>query len=313
MRIAGILFLSLFLAGTALGQDTHVVTDTLDWHRYYPLEIGNTWEYGGLDAFKSTIVGDTLANGRRYFIRRDSIPAVGALGPFIETFYVRYDTAGTVVTLLSLEADTMAPPLPFDHFRADFPDVLAHFDMRSAFGDTLYYRAPDTLFYVQGGYNQRIQVGNEYVEVDALKCFGVEGILLWAGCYAADVGFVRGGNLFGSELMYAEVNGVVYGSPIFTGVETSDEVPEQFGIETIYPNPFRDKVTITWRLPKPSVITVEVFDVLGRRIWWEGTSVEAAGAGRFELVRRGWLAGIYLVRLTTESGAQAVQSVVIGE
>ncbi|WP_456430241.1 T9SS type A sorting domain-containing protein [Rhodocaloribacter sp.] len=312
MRIAGILFLSLLLAGTALGQDTHVVTDTLDWHRYYPLEIGNTWEYGGLDAHVRMIVGDTLANGRRYFIRRDSIPAVGTLGPFINTFYLRYDTAGTVVTLLSLEADTVAPPLPFDHFRADFPDVLAHFDMRSAFGDTLYYRAPDTLFYVQGGYNQRIQVGNEYVEVDALKCFGVEGILLWAGCYAADVGFVRGGNLSGSELKYAEVNGVVYGSPLFTSVET-EAVPEQFGIETIYPNPFRDKATITWRLPKPSVITVEVFDVLGRRIWWERTEMQAAGAGGYALRSRAWPAGMYLVRLTTERGAQSVRTVVVAE
>ncbi len=313
MRTACVILLSLTLAGFAAGQDTAVVPDTLDWHRYFPLEIGNTWEYGGLDAFKSTIVDDTLANGRRYFIRRDSVPAVGTLGPFINTFYLRYDTAGTVVTLPDLDADTVAAPLPFDRFRIDFPDLLGHFDMRSAFGDTLYFRAPDTLFYVQGGYDQQIQVGNEVVEVAALKCFGAGGILLWSGCYAADVGFVRGGNLFGSELMYAEVNGVVYGSPIFTAVETSEEVPEQFGIASIYPNPFSDKAAIAYRLLEPSAITVEVFGALGRRIWWDRTSRRAAGSGSFVLGRRGWPAGIYLVRLTTERGAQSVRTVVVAE
>ncbi|WP_457653153.1 T9SS type A sorting domain-containing protein [Rhodocaloribacter sp.] len=313
MRIACTLFLSLLLTGVAAGQDSAVVPDTLDWHRYYPLEIGNTWEYGGLDAHVRMIVGDTLANGRRYFIRRDSVPAVGTLGPFINTFYLRYDTAGTVVTLPDLDADTVAAPLPFDRFRVDFPDLLGHFDMRSAFGDTLYFRAPDTLFYVQGGYDQQIQVGNEVVEVAALKCFGAEGILLWSGCYAADVGFVRGGNLFGSELMYAEVNGVVYGSPIFTAVETKTEVPEQFGIASIYPNPFSDKAAITYRLLEPSAVTVEVFDALGRRIWWDRTPKRAAGSGRLDLVRQGWPAGTYLVRLITERGAQSVRTVVVAE
>ena len=60
MRIACII-LPLLLAGAAHGQDTPVVDDTLDWQRYYPLEVGNFWEYGGLNQFTSTIVGDTLA------------------------------------------------------------------------------------------------------------------------------------------------------------------------------------------------------------------------------------------------------------
>ena len=313
MRITCIILLSLLLAGAAPAQDTSVVVDTLDWQRYYPLEIGNTWEYGGLNSYISTIIGDTLANDHRYFIRRDSIPAVGTLGPFIHMFYVRYDTAGTVVTLPSLEADTLEVPLPFVNRRVDFPDFLAHFDMRTAFGDTLYYEAPDTVYYVWGGYNERRQIGNELVEVDALKCFGGHGFFLWRfECYATDIGFVGGGNLFGSELNYAKVGGIEYGR-LPTPVEAAAEVPEQFSIETIYPNPFKGRATVAYRLPKPSSITIEVFNVLGQRIWWEGTSVQAAGVGGYELQSRAWSAGLYFVRLTTESGAQSVRSVVIAE
>ncbi len=314
MRITCIILLSLLLAGAAPAQDMPVVVDTLDWQRYYPLEIGNTWEYGGLNSYISMIIGDTLANNHRYFIRRDSTLAVGTLGPFIHTFYLRYDTAGTVVTLLSLEADTLEVPLPFHYRRVDFPDFLAHFDMRTAFGDTLYYGAPDTLYYVQGGYNARRQIGYELVEVDALKCFREQGFTAgWIECYATDIGFVGGGNLWDSDLKYARVGGIEYGSRRSTPVERAAEVPAEVSIETIYPNPFRGRATVAYRLPKPSSITVEVFNMLGQRIWREGTSVQAAGVGRYELQSREWSVGIYLVRLTTESGAQSVRSVVVAE
>lgn len=313
MKVTCIIILSLFLSGAVRGQDTLIVADTLDWKRYYPLEIGNTWEYGGLDRHIRTIVGDTLANDHRYFIRRDSIPAAGTLGPFIQIFYVRYDTAGTVVTLLSLEADTMDVPLPFDYNRVDFPDFLAHFDMRTAFGDTLYYGAPDTLYHVQGGYNARWQIDKELVEVDGLKIFRKQGFSVGHEAYATDIGFLGGGNLFSSELNYARVGGVEYGSRRSTPVERTAVVPEQFSIETIYPNPFRIRTTVVYRLQKPSSITVEVFNIIGQRIWRERTSVHAAGEHKYELQSRAWSAGLYVVRLTSETGAQSVQSVIVIE
>jgi hypothetical protein len=136
-RILLICALSPFLVQAAAGQNPpdSVVVDTLDWRRYYPLEIGNTWEYTGIDGAPNqlirTIVGDTVANGYRYFVRRDSIPLY-VRPPVVFTYYVRYDTAGTVVTLDNIAADTASLPLPFPYSGGDF---LAHFDLRSAFGD----------------------------------------------------------------------------------------------------------------------------------------------------------------------------------
>ncbi|MEM6648219.1 MAG: hypothetical protein AAF730_18405 [Bacteroidota bacterium] len=126
---------TVLLACSASAQDTSpIVADTLDWKRYYPLEIGNTWTYGGLNAYVATITADTLVNNRRYYIRRDSVLAVGTLGPFIHTFYVRYDTtARTVVTVPRLEADTLALPLPRTYRQAEWPDHLAYFHMDAPF------------------------------------------------------------------------------------------------------------------------------------------------------------------------------------
>ncbi|QXD13817.1 T9SS type A sorting domain-containing protein [Rhodocaloribacter litoris] len=306
MRIVS-LVLALFVAGVAPAR-AQPIPDTLDWHRYYPLEVGNIWVYGGLDAHVRTIVGDTLVRGRRYFIRRDSVPAVGTVGPFVDTLYVRYDTAGTVVTVRDPAADTLAAPLPLNAWE-DAPDFLAHFDMRAAFGDTLYHVPPDTLYFVRGGYNERLRIGNEVVETAALKCFVAAGPVLHEACYAADIGPVRTGNLFGAELTYARVGGVTYGN-VPTPAEAAD-VPAPWGIEAIYPNPFRDHATVAYRLPAPSPLTVEVFDVLGRRIWRERLPVQAAGRGRYVLHARAWPAGRYFVRLTTPHGAQAVRPVVI--
>jgi len=311
MRIACIILLPLLLVGAASAQDTPVVVDTLDWQRYYPLEIGNTWEYKGLQpTYISTIVGDTLANDHRYFIRRDSFPPDGPVDPFVHTFYQRYDTAATVVTLLSLEEDTVELPLPLDFWRETSPDVLAHFDMRIAFGDTLYYAAPDTLYYVQGGYNEQVEIGSTFVDVDALKCLYGGAARLFAECYATDIGLVGRGGLYYSNLEYARVGGREYGRPS-TPVERPTVLPEEVSIEAIYPNPIKGRATVAYRLPKPASVTVEVYNVLGQRIWSETTSVQAAGAGRYALQSREWPAGTYLVRLTMESGAKAVRSVVV--
>ena len=315
MKRTIIMAMTLLLAGAARGQQTGVVEDTLDWHRYYPLEVGNYWDYGGLTPFIRTIVGDTLANGHRYFIQRDSTPVIGTVGGFVHTFYVRYDTAGTVVTLLDLEEDTLQAPYPVSYQRETSWDFLAHFDMRMAFGDTLYFSPPDTLLYAWGGYSERIEIGNrriQYLEVDALKCFGETGYTVgWHECYATDIGLVSGGNLWGPDLQYALVNGIEYGIRPSTPVEAALDVPERFDVEGIYPNPFEGSAAIAYRLPAPSSVTVEVFTVLGRRIWREETPVQASGPGRYVLQRRGWPAGVYMIRLTTAHGAQAVRPVVV--
>ncbi|MEM6336212.1 MAG: T9SS type A sorting domain-containing protein [Bacteroidota bacterium] len=309
---------ALFAAGTAPAQD-EVVADTLDWRRYYPLQVGNTWEYGYLDSFISTIVRDTMANGHRYFVKQDSILPVGNSPTFVFTSYVRYDTAGTVVTLPSIEADTLDIPLPWGTLRANgTSDFLASFDMRTAFGDTVYYEPippseTDAFLQVTGGYGRRFEpvFGRASGEVAAIKCFRFSE-LLYTECYAADVGLYFSGNLYSAQLDYARVNGVEYGEQRGTPVESS-EVPDALRIGSVYPNPFRDKATLTYHLDAPSALTIEIFNALGQQVWHEELPAQPSGTGQYTVRNPGWPAGLYLIRLSSEDGVQSVESMVIVE
>ena len=137
--------------------------------------------------------------------------------------------------------------------------------------------------------------------------------------FGLDVGLVDLWNVFslsGSgfitytsyDLLYAEVGGVVYGTlPTANEEETA---ATDFGLGTAYPNPFRSVVTLTLSLSKSEAVTLEAFDVLGRRSFSRDLGVQAAGESRHVLDGAALPAGVYFVRATTASGEQATRRVV---
>ncbi|HKL87679.1 MAG TPA: T9SS type A sorting domain-containing protein, partial [Salinibacter sp.] len=85
--------------------------------------------------------------------------------------------------------------------------------------------------------------------------------------------------------------------------EQARYLPSEVSLRSNYPNPFRKHTTIEYTLPEPGRVTVEVFDVLGRkvrvlvndqrkagphRVTWNGQN----GSGQ------GVASGVYLTRLT---------------
>ena len=87
-----------------------------------------------------------------------------------------------------------------------------------------------------------------------------------------------------------------------TSVESGEVVPTSFVTMESYPNPASNRVYLRYKLELPQRITVEVFDVLGRKRadvvsgWYnEGQYEIPVGLERFE-------AGVYLVRTATEHG-----------
>ncbi|MBN1482964.1 DUF5060 domain-containing protein [candidate division KSB1 bacterium] len=81
----------------------------------------------------------------------------------------------------------------------------------------------------------------------------------------------------------------------------SDHVPATFTLSN-YPNPFNPRTKIHFALPKQSLVTVDVFDVLGKKI----ASIaehELMGAGAHNLAFDGsdLSSGVYLCKLETET------------
>jgi len=82
------------------------------------------------------------------------------------------------------------------------------------------------------------------------------------------------------------------------GIEVNNFVPEIYELEQNYPNPFNPITNIKFLLPKESKVTVEIFDILGRKVA-QLVNNELRKAGRYEVLFNGknFASGVYFYRL----------------
>ena len=85
------------------------------------------------------------------------------------------------------------------------------------------------------------------------------------------------------------------------GIE--DEVnplPVEFTLEQNYPNPFNPSTKIVYSVPQQSKISLEVFDVLGRKVASLVNGVQTAGSHTVEFDASHLSSGVYFYRLSTQ-------------
>lgn len=299
-------FVGLALAGPALAQAPE---DTLDWHRYYPLAVGNAWEYHDAevpgDLTRHVLVSDTTAGTHHYF-RRTTHHELHTLTDTLRWAshdLVRYDTAGVVVAVASVEADTVAvdPCHVGDYFVRD---------LRLAFGArTACPGAEADSVVVSGAYDTSWTLDGVSIPVAAVKEYVVDGLIFSE--FVADIGPVGAGNLGGPRLHYARVGGVEYGSPILMVVAAEPTPPEAAGLDVrVVPNPVRARASFEVRAPRPAHGRIDVFDLSGRRV--RSVPVELApGWRRVEIPTASLAAGTYVVRVTTAEGGASQRFTVL--
>jgi hypothetical protein len=296
MRAAPAAFL-LLLAAPALAQDP--IPDTTAAWRYYPLEIGNVWDYlyrptiGPVTYSRVSIERDTLIAGERYFVQRTTEYDDDLTIRDSYTSMLRFDTTAANVVYPD---DTPLFPCRLDMPFPSFPG-----------GEPI--DCGDHAFVEGIGPEVEISIGfplNTVTVVTAAKQIYQYpgGVLL-----AANIGFVE---VYTCEfcgdsyLLYARVSGMEYGEPLALASEPT--TPEARPALSIYPNPTRGVATLTLAVPTPQMLTVEVFDTLGRRVHREGRA--ASGPTSISLDGRAWAPGVYVVRVTGEGGAQATARLV---
>ena len=93
-----------------------------------------------------------------------------------------------------------------------------------------------------------------------------------------------------------------------TAVE-AEETPEAVAVGAAFPNPFFQRTTLTYTLPRPADVRVAVFDVLGRRVQILADGFYSRGAHRVALDAGDLPPGVYLVRFRADDFV-AVQRVV---
>ncbi|HOD66261.1 MAG TPA: T9SS type A sorting domain-containing protein, partial [candidate division Zixibacteria bacterium] len=71
-----------------------------------------------------------------------------------------------------------------------------------------------------------------------------------------------------------------------------------FELAQNYPNPFNPTTTISFTLPTPGDVTLEVFNVLGQRVAVLASGPYGAGTHHVEWNASGVSSGVYLYRLS---------------
>lgn len=302
--------LILFLAPTlSLAQ---VVDDSLDWHRYFPLEIGNEWQYYDAESgpvSRFVISRDTVVNSQHYYVGHETFFAPGGSGQNVyppREVFLRYDTTGVVAESDSPEADTGSVSEVFFRGRESFPTV----DLRSAFGDTLDYSDEQEAIGVSGGFQEYVRIGSSEILSAAVKRFSTG---LWFWSYAADVGFRGGGNLWGPRLAYARIGGTEYGS-IIVSKESVDKPEGPSGLKApeIYPNPATGTIEIAFDRTESARTAFEVFSVAGRRVdTFDVGSRASSGSVVWTVDISSFPAGVYFLRTTSDSGISTTSPFVV--
>ncbi len=89
-------------------------------------------------------------------------------------------------------------------------------------------------------------------------------------------------------------------------------LPETFAIESVYPNPFNSRTTVTVATPAQGALTLELFNVLGERVSRQQQTLTAAGQYRVTLQGTAALpTGTYLLRASWNGQQWGVQKLVL--
>ena len=108
---------------------------------------------------------------------------------------------------------------------------------------------------------------------------------------------------------------IVYGfldSNLLVNTAAGDEpAAEVLQVRSAFPNPTTGFATVRYELGRPAEVTVEVFDVLGRRVQQVAGVARGAGVHEATVDGRALSAGAYVVRVTLEDGTAATGRMLI--
>lgn len=120
--------------------------------------------------------------------------------------------------------------------------------------------------------------------------------------------FVRALMVSGNTLYAARGDGL-WRRPLDPAAVTSGDAGQGLRFALAGPQPFREQARLRFELPRPGRATIQVFDVLGRRVgdhidrWWP------SGPNEVALDTRRLNPGVYAARLETDSGRETVRLV----
>lgn len=85
-----------------------------------------------------------------------------------------------------------------------------------------------------------------------------------------------------------------------TSVNFVNGLPTEYSLEQNYPNPFNPATVITYNIPNSSLVTLEVFNILGQKVTTLVNSYQQAGRYKVEFNASQLATGVYVYRLSAQ-------------
>jgi len=107
------------------------------------------------------------------------------------------------------------------------------------------------------------------------------------------------------NLSAAASDGKIVGSTMWTfkgllaSVDKQSQLPTSYSLEQNYPNPFNPSTKIAYSIPRQSIVKLDVFDILGRKVASLVNQMMQAGNYAVEFNGTSLGSGVYIYRLTT--------------
>lgn len=96
----------------------------------------------------------------------------------------------------------------------------------------------------------------------------------------------------------------------FTDANEQQEFPDQFEIQSAYPNPFNPTLTIAYESPRHQQVTLRAYNIQGQLVH-EQLTLANAGINQLIWNAESQASGIYWIRLATQSESRTIKTVLL--
>jgi len=79
--------------------------------------------------------------------------------------------------------------------------------------------------------------------------------------------------------------------------EKDNKFPSSFSLSQNYPNPFNPSTVISYRIPKEGIVTIKIYDVLGRDVMTLADEYKSAGSYELKFDASELAGGVYIYRI----------------
>jgi len=268
---------------------------------FYPLQIGNSWQYK--ETYFYRLFGSIAKTEKYYCILRVTNDTVLSNGITYKAIQVKVQKPGYVSPSYFFQRlDTLTKQV--FGFSASKGDYLVD-SLRAPVGSG-FHGSPTTSI-----------LGTMVVSIDSQYYLGVRSICRTSeggmpefaffhqtinyglGLTTRTMGYpgddMYPGDSYVDTLVYASINGKEYGTLV--SVTEDNELPLRFSLSQNYPNPFNPSTTIAFDLPTPLLVTLAIYDYIGREVTVLVNGLQHAGHHEVQFHASQLSSGVYFYRI----------------